>query len=109
MTAWLAFLALLGVALAPELDGGDAAPTEWARYDVEQQRLAELPLVDARDLGPVLRALEGSDAQADAMLETRREVALPRRAALAEAAAPIVDADMDVASFKGFRCAAAAG
>ncbi|MNE95537.1 hypothetical protein D3C80_1936370 [compost metagenome] len=42
------------------------------------------------------------------LIRIRREVALPRRAALAEAAAPIEFADMDVASFKGFRCAAAA-
>ncbi|MNE49237.1 hypothetical protein D3C80_1437400 [compost metagenome] len=41
-------------------------------------------------------------------IRIRREAALPRRAALAEALAPIEDADMEVVSFKGFRCAAAA-
>ncbi|MCY1451852.1 hypothetical protein D9M71_687410 [compost metagenome] len=41
-------------------------------------------------------------------IRMRRETALPRRAALADAAAVSVGADMSVASFKGFRCAAAA-
>lgn len=92
VSAWLAFLALAGVALAPRLDpaercgellhalqhdplGPDTdglARRVWTCFDRDRDRLREL----APDDPAALRALEGSPAEADALLAARRDAAL---------------------------------